>query len=106
MRKYYKYGKNFIGYSHGDSEKYEDLPLLMASERPQDWGDSVYREWHTGHLHKNEITEKQRIRIRRIPSLVPNSAWAAQKGYNSVREAQAFVWHPIKGLTSVFNFHI
>ena len=31
-RKYYKYGQNLIGTTHGDGAKNQDLPLLMATE--------------------------------------------------------------------------
>ena len=103
-RKYYLYGKTLIGFSHGDNEKFEELPLLMATENKDNWALSDYREWHTGHLHKNEIMERQNVRIRRIPSMVVNSAWASEKGYNSVREAQAFLWNQDKGLMGVFNY--
>ena len=105
-RKYWKYGNNLIGFSHGNNEKFEELPLIMATERREDWGTVKYKEWHTGHTHKNEIMEKQDIRIRRIPSMVANSAWASCKGYNSIREAQAFLWNKDKGLTMVVNYRI
>lgn len=105
-RKYWVYGKNLVGMSHGNMEKFEELPLIMATEVPTLWGESLYREWHTGHLHKNEIMERQNVRIRRVPSLVANSAWASSKGFNSEREAQAFIWNKNKGLTGVLNYHI
>ena len=50
-RKYYKYGSNLIGLEHGDGAKMDKLPLLMASEKPQDWASTTHRYWYLHHLH-------------------------------------------------------
>ena len=41
-RKYYIYGKNLIGSSHGDGAKMADMPLLMANEAPLKWANTFY----------------------------------------------------------------
>ena len=35
QRKYHDYGINFIGFTHGNEEKHQDLGLIMATEEPQ-----------------------------------------------------------------------
>jgi uncharacterized protein YeaO (DUF488 family) len=91
-RKYYAYKNVLIGYTHGDKEKVSDLPLIMATEAPFLWANSVHRNFHTGHLHKQETTEIQGTIIRTLPSLVGQDEWHKSMGYNSSKKAQAFIW--------------
>jgi len=52
QRYYYRYGANLLGFAHGDKEKRKiaQLPLLMAQEQPQLWGDTVHRKFFLGDL--------------------------------------------------------
>lgn len=112
-RKYYKYGKVLIGYTHGNEEKITDLPLIMAHEKPTDWALSTYREFHLGHLHhKKEIKfksteEYQGVVIRYMPSLSATDSWHHKKGYiGSKRSAEALIWDGEKGLKNNIYFTI
>lgn len=91
-RKYYYYEGVLIGYTHGDKEKVAELPLIMATEVPELWAMAKFRNFHTGHLHKQEVTEYQGTTIRVLPSLVGQDEWHKQMGYNSTKKAQAFIW--------------
>lgn len=53
QRKYLQFGKNLIGFAHGDKEKYKiaQLPVFMAQEAPKIWGDTLYRKMYLGDLH-------------------------------------------------------
>lgn len=110
QRKYYEYHNVLLGFTHGDKEKMKDLPLIMASEQPQSWARTKYREFHLGHWHiKNEIhfqpvAEYEGIRVRIIPSLCPPDAWHKSKGYNNLRAAEAYLWHPENGFAGMFSF--
>ena len=42
-RKYYTYGNNLIGSTHGDGAKAQDLPLLMAQESPASWAQTKHQ---------------------------------------------------------------
>jgi hypothetical protein len=100
-RKYVRFGKCLIGFCHGHEERKEDLALLMASERPQDWSETLFREWHTGHYHKIQNQEFHGVRVRIIGALCSQDDWHSQKGYvNNLRTAQAFVWSKTEGLIS------
>lgn len=43
---YYRFGKTLIGSVHGDGPKLADLPLIMATDVPQDWAEATWRVWH------------------------------------------------------------
>jgi len=91
-RKYYMYKNVLIGYTHGDNEKLRDLPLIMATECPDEWANTKHREFHTGHLHSEGVIEIQGTIVRTFSSLVTRNEWHKKMGYNSYRKAQAFLW--------------
>ncbi len=102
LRKYYKWGKCLIGLDHGTKsggrkKKPDDAPLIMASEVPELWGETEFREMHTGHLHSYSVMEKMGVRVLVLPSLAPSSAWSYAEGYKHLKEAQAHLWHKEKG---------
>ena len=49
-RKYYKYGSNLIGLTHGDGAKENDLPQLMAQESRM-WDSTKFRYFYCHHIH-------------------------------------------------------
>ena len=89
-RKYVRYGVNLIGFSHGKEGK--RIFQLMQQERAQDWGETIFREWHLGDLHHEEAREEGGVKVRRISSVTAADAWHVEKGFRAVRQAQAFVW--------------
>jgi hypothetical protein len=98
-RKYVQWGKCLIGFCHGHEERQEDLGLLMASEQPEKWAQTLFREWHLGHYHRLQTTEKHGIRVRVLPALCTQDDWHSIKGFvNNLRTAQAFVWSKNQGL--------
>ena len=104
-RKYVRYGKVLLMLTHGDKGKREDFPLLMATERPQDFGETKYREIHTGHIHQTKLQEWHGVRVRILPSLSPPDAWHSENGFvGQQRNAEAYVWNYTNGLTATF-FH-
>lgn len=104
LRKYYKYGQNMIMFTHGSEEKHADLGLIAATEAPQLWASTKFREVHLGHLHKSKsvkytnVDEYPGFKIRIINSLSGTDAWHYSKGYMSLKGAEAFIWDSQKGL--------
>lgn len=112
LRKYIRFGQVLIGYTHGDKEKHADLPLVMATEVPQMWADTRFREMHVGHLHQRSATrfrdigEHRGVVVRILPSLCAPEDWHVSKGYvGNIRSAEAYIWHKDTGLvgTAVYN---
>lgn len=106
-RKYHRHGKVLLGFTHGDSEKASQLPLIMADEAGQDWADTQWREWHLGHIHKAKeymglTTDEQRgVRVRHLSSLTGLDAWHHKMGYRAMKQADGFVWCPETGLRDI-----
>lgn len=53
-RKYFHYGVNLIGSSHGDGAKVQDLPDLMKTEARKAWAKSKYGYWYLHHIHHKD----------------------------------------------------
>jgi len=98
-RMYYQYGKCLIGYAHGDTEG-KRIKGLMQVEAPQMWGETIYREFHLGHLHHEYVEEDNGIIFRRISAIKSTDAWEVEMGFvGAIHKAQAFVWDKEKGKT-------
>jgi len=101
-RKYHQHGKVMLLFTHGDKGKRDNLPLLMATERPEMFGSTVHREAHVGHLHQLRVSESMGVRVRISPALCPPDAWHSEHHFVcNKRAAEAFVWHPEDGLVSL-----
>jgi hypothetical protein len=108
-RKYYLFGKNLIGFTHGSDVKIDKLEQIMPLEEPELWAKSKFREWHIGHVHhtyslNNESMENLGIVVRSMRSLVPADAWTFDHGFvGSLRAAESFAWDPEQGLIAQFT---
>lgn len=102
-RKYLKWGKVLLGYSHGREEG-KRISGLMQVEAPHLWSGSEFREWHIGDLHHEAVKEEGGIIYRIVSTITAPDAWHNQKGYiGAIRKAQAFVWSKSNGLEALFN---
>ncbi len=112
--KYYKYGKNLIGSSHGDGAKMADMPLLMANDAPMLWAETFYRYFYLHHIHHKDVTkfksgkDYQGVTVEYIRSPSGTDSWHKKKGYCYAPKAvEAFIHHKDYGqvarLTHIFK---
>lgn len=115
LRKYHEFGVNLLGFTHGDAQKIDELPLTMAREEPEAWARCTEREWHIGHLHIAEKKEwrpvqdlhsDKGVRVRRLPSLSAHDAWHTRHGYMDRRACEAFLFHRSAGFTAQQSFNV
>ena len=92
-RKYYQYGSNLIGLEHGDGAKMDNLPLLMAQEKPNMWSSTKYRYWYLHHLH-HKVKHKWRdakdfigVTVEYMRSPSGTDSWHNRKGYTGILKA-------------------
>lgn len=105
-RKYYRYGVNLIGFAHWDEEG-KRLEKLMQVEAKGDWGETLFHEWHTGHLHSESALEDGGVIIRRMSSVTPLDEWHIRKGYmGAIRKAQALIWDKETGKELTIDVNI
>lgn len=98
---WWRFGDTFVGATHGDMTKMQDLPLVMASARPADWGASRHRYLWTGHIHhKSAVKEVGNVIVESFRSPAARDAWHAGSGYVSGRSMTAITLHRSYGEVS------
>jgi len=96
-RKYTAYGKNLLSFSHGDGAKLADTPLLMATERPEMWSNSVHRYIYLHHIHHKQTAKFMSgqdfigVTAEYLRSPSSSDSWHAKKGYRSPKAVEAFI---------------
>lgn len=90
---YHRFGENLIGTHHGHGVKMPQLPLLMATDRPDDWGATSHRLWLTGHVHHDQAKDYPGCTVESHAVLGPEDAHASNSGYRSKRAMKALVLH-------------
>lgn len=90
---YYRFGNCLLGTHHGHGAKPEKLPLIMATDRRKDWGDTEHRLWMTGHIHHDSRREYTGCMVESFRVLPPEDAYAHQKGYRSGRDMKGLIFH-------------
>lgn len=90
---WYRFGKNLIGTTHGDTVKLPHLPALMACDRPQDWGETEHRYWYVGHVHHDQLKEYPGCIVETFRTLAPKDAWHAAHGYRAGQDLKLDIIH-------------
>jgi len=72
-----------LGFTHGDTIKARDLPLIMAADYPDIWAGTRYRIWHCGHVHHLTTQEFIGCIVEAHQSPAPRDAWHERSGYRS-----------------------
>jgi hypothetical protein len=96
-RKYFTYGTNLIGTTHGDGAKETDLPLLMAHESP-DWSFSKHKYFYTHHIHHKRSRDYMGVCVESLRSPSGTDSWHARNGYQHAPKAlEGFIHHKDNG---------
>lgn len=90
---YHEFGNNLIGSTHGDGPKLMDLPKIMAADVPEMWGRTLFRVWHCGHFHHDQLKDDVGCTIETHRTLAATDAWHRWKGYRSMRDVKAITYH-------------
>jgi hypothetical protein len=97
--KVYQWGEVMLMFAHGNTGKKPDYPLTMATRFKEIWGNTTYREAHTGHIHQTMVQEFHGVRVRTLPALCEPDAWHAANNFvGNLRTAEAYAWNNKTGL--------
>lgn len=95
---YYRWEQNFIGVHHGHTvKKVDQLPAIMATDRPKDWGECANRAWWTGHVHHEAVKEFPGCIVETFGTLSTPDAYATAGGWRSRQNAYAIELHATGG---------
>lgn len=90
---YKLFGDVLIGACHGDMAKAAEMPLIMAVDRPEEWGKAKFRYIYLGHVHHDTVREIQGVRVETLRTLAPSDAWHRGMGYRAMRDTRSIVMH-------------
>lgn len=93
MRHYHRFGECFFGLVHGHQTKDPQLPIIMATERPDDWGRTNHRIWFRGHDHHDDKKEYTGCHVEHVRTIAPNDRYAKDHGYLSGRDIKQITFH-------------
>ena len=79
---FYRHGRTLIGANHGHKiKKPQDMAMLLASMRREDWGATDFRHWYFGHIHHETAKEVGGVRCESFQTLAARDAYTASHGY-------------------------
>lgn len=89
-RQYVKYGNTLICFTHGDGMKAEDLPLTIAQEAREMWGQTENCVFFNGHFHHKIVKEFSGVIQFQVGSLSGADRWHQNKGYVTSNKTLSF----------------
>lgn len=101
-----RYGKVLLGWTHGDVKK-DNYTDWLQVHYSKDYGNSQWREIHSGHYHSQKLLDKSGVLVRFLPKMCASSAWEHMNGYNAATKSMvSFLWDPNKGLDEIWLSNI
>lgn len=93
-RKYYQYGSNLIGTTHGDGAKPQDLPMLMAVEAKNMWAKTNHKYVYSHHLHHKVSKDFIGVTVESLRSPSGSDSWHHRNGFQHATKAvEGFIHH-------------
>lgn len=94
---YHHWGRNLVMLHHGHGAKPNDLPMILAADCPEEWGQSTHRFIWTAHIHNRQSADHPGVQWESFRVLPPGDAWHDGKGYRAKREMKAIILHKKHG---------
>lgn len=97
---YYHFGSVLFGATHGHEAKFEDMPIIMATDVPDLWGATRHRHIFTGHLHHRRTsvlkpTGKDLVgaTVEMLRTIAPTNEFEHNNAYRSLRTMFCRTYH-------------
>lgn len=106
-RKYYKFGKCLLGFTHGNQEK-KRIGKWLQVEAAKEWGETIYREVHAAHIHSEKMVDEDNgLIVRYVSSPTGTDNWHYESAYvGAIKKGQSFLWDADNGLELIINTSI
>src|SRR5690625_4146030 len=85
-RKVHMLGLNYIGATHGDKKRLQNLSENFAVEFPEEWSKAKTRTVFTGHLHHERVIDKGGLILRQLPTGIKADQWHEDMGYTTAHK--------------------
>lgn len=93
----YRWHRNLLFWAHGDTEKMEKLPGVLAHDHRQAWGETDHHYIWTGHVHTKRVFDAPGARVESFCTLAAKDAYTAEHGYRSERSLTGILLHKERG---------
>lgn len=93
---YHRFGQVLIGMTHGEI-KPDKLPLIMATDEREAWGETEHHVFHSGHVHHQRVFEFPGCTVESFRSPSAKDNWTHSKGYRSNRDMVMIKYHRERG---------
>lgn len=92
---WHRFGRVMLGATHGHTVKLQDMAMIMAHRRAEDWGATKFRYIHGFHIHHQSKfqTEGQGVIMESHQAPIPQDAWHFGAGFLSGRSVQTIQYH-------------
>ena len=95
---YFTWGDVLVGMHHGHTCKFNNLPLVMAADKANEWGKATNRYWYTGHIHHTSQMEMkgkeyQGCIVESFRTIAGPEAYSVEAGYRSGQDSKCIVLH-------------
>lgn len=94
---FHRFGSVLLGATHGHTMKPDRMAMMLATDRPADWGETAHRHFFFGHIHHETAHEIGPVRVESFASPAPKDAFSAASGYRSNRALSAITYHNERG---------
>lgn len=92
--KRFRFGKCLIAFTHGDTVKPVELPMIMADQWPSDWAAATaHRTFLHGHIHTQTKWEFRGCTIESFRTLTASDSWHTANGYKAGRDISRITYH-------------
>jgi predicted phosphodiesterase len=94
---YHRFGRVLLGATHGHTMKPDRMAMMLAADRPQDWGASRFRSFFFGHIHSETAREVAGVRVESFNAPAARDGWNNSMGFRSGRAMSAITFHRERG---------
>ncbi|WP_291295804.1 hypothetical protein [Elioraea sp.] len=94
---YRRHGAVLLGATHGHTMKPDRMAMMLAADRPQDWGEAAHRHFFFGHVHSESAREVGPVRVESFNTPAGRDAWNAAAGYRAGQSLSAITFHAAHG---------
>lgn len=94
---FFRFGQTLIGANHGHRVKPQDMAMVMANYRKEDWGLTKFKVAYMGHIHHASAKEVAGVRVETFQTLAAKDAWSHAMGHYSGKSITSITHHLDRG---------
>jgi hypothetical protein len=94
---YRRHGAVLLGATHGHTLRPDRMAMMLAADRPEDWGEAKHRHFFFGHVHSESAREVGPVRVESFNTPAARDAWNSAAGYRAGQSLSAITFHAAHG---------